>query len=276
VVTRRKGAAATASKAPRRASFVADPAIHALQQMSGRRLLAAMMRPDLKARARSPKKTSRRLGLASSSGLDATIAAATAAVDRAEDVGLTVSLKRVRILDAKAGGFDWGRGEIYVIASILDGTGRLREHQTKIFEGIRDGDFLPLGQGGMLVGAIENPRWFLDLHMVIAESDADIRSIGKAVAKARKQSGISKVAQAVGALSKFDPTAITRVVGAADIFLATLQGLLASNGDDHIATVHDFYLKQQGFGAGRHPPGVQKLTRYQDAELAYSIDVVEI
>jgi len=209
-------------------------------------------------------------------GLDSTIATAAKAVDTAKDIGLTVSFKKVRILEANAEGFDWGRGEVYVIAALLDGSGRGVQYQTRSFEGIHDGDFLPLGEGGLLVGAIEKPRWFIDLHMVIAESDQDIRNIGKAIESARKQSGLDKVAKAVGAIAKFDPTAISRVVGAADLFLALLQAILSSNGDDHIATVHDFYLKHQGFGAGRHPKAANKLTRFQDADVAYQIDVVEI
>ena len=262
---------------PNAAAFLRDPAVKALRDESAGRLLSAMMRPKLKSRAKVPRGAAKRMGLAAKKqSVSQALASAKRAATKAKDVGLTVSFKKVRILDAKAGGLDWGRGEVFVFTSLLDGSGRTIQHQTRFFEGIHDGDYLPLGSGGMLVGAIENPRWFVDLHMVIGESDQDIRNIGKAVAKARKQSGISKAAKTIGALAKFDPTAVTKMVGAADLFLATLQAILTSNGDDHIATVHDFYLMHQGFGAGRHPKNPKKLQRFQDAQVSYQIDVVDL
>jgi hypothetical protein len=45
------------------------------------------------------------------------------------------------------------------------------------------------------------------------------------------------------------------------------------NNDDHVGTFHDFYLKQQGFGVGRHP--IEGLNRCQDVELAHRISFAE-
>jgi hypothetical protein len=128
----------------------------------------------------------------------------------------------------------------------------------------------------MLVGALKNPRWFIDLHAIIAESDSDVRALGQAIEAARKASGLAKAVKTIGGLTSFDPTAITKLLGVVDVFLSMLSTTLAKNGDDHIATIHDFYLKHQGFGAGRHPRDAKKLARFQDAELAYQIDVVEL
>jgi hypothetical protein len=252
-----------------------NDAVSALQQISSRRLLAAMSSEARRDRAKP--KTAK--GFApndapSSPSLDTLLREAEQAVDSSGNLGLTVAFEHVKILDAQAGGFDWGRGEVYVITSILDGSGAQPDFKTHLFQGIEDGDSLPLGQGGMLVGFLKNPRWFVDLHMVIMESDDDIRKIGQSIEEARKQSGLSDLVRGVGAVAAFDPTMITKVVTAVDAFLVALSGILAANGDDHIATVHDFYLKHQGFGVGRHPAsGLQK---FQDAEVAYRFDLVEI
>jgi len=38
--------------------------------------------------------------------------------------------------------------------------------------------------------------------------------------------------------------------------------------------VHDFYLKPQAFGRGRHPP--RGLKRFQKVEVAYQIDLTKL
>jgi hypothetical protein len=252
--------------------LVLDPEVEALQEVSGRRLLAALVkeqrpRPEAALRGGAAR--------APATGVMERVHAAGAKVDALGNVGLTVSFKQVQILDAQAGGFDWGRGEVYVVTSVLDGSGKQPDFKTQMFEGIHDRDFLPLGDGGMLVGLIQNPRWFVDLHMLIMESDEDIRSIGEAIEQARKDSKLSEAAKAVGALAAFDPTKITLVVNAVDAFLAILAGILSANGDDHIATVHDFYLKHQAFGAGPHPRA-GGLGTFQLAKVAYSIDLAKL
>lgn len=248
------------------------PATTALQEVSSRRLLAAMTKRVLRARATPTQAAA--VGAAPSASLVTLIREADQAIDASGDLGLTVSFEQVKILDAQAGGFDWGRGEVYIATSILDGSGAQPDFKTQLFEGIHDGDSLPLGDGGILVGLLKNPRWFVDLHMVIMESDSDIRALGQAIDTARKQSGLADLVSAAAALAAFDPTMITKVVTAVDAFLVVLGGILAANGDDHIATVHDFYLKHQAFGAGRHPK--DGLLRFQDAEVAYKIDLEKL
>jgi hypothetical protein len=252
-----------------------NPSATALQQISPRRLLAAMGNRSLRERAKPKTPPGFAAGdAAPSPSLVTLMREAEEAVDASGDLGLTVAFERVKILDAQAGGFDWGRGEVYVITSILDGSGLQPNFKTQLFEGIHDGDTLPLGEGGMLVGFIKNPRWFVDLHMVIMESDDDIRSIGQAIENARKQSGLTDLIKGIGAAAAFDPTMITKVVAGVDAFLVVLSGILSANGDDHIATVHDFYLKHQAFGAGRHP--ANGVRRFQDAEVAYKFDLVKL
>ena len=45
-----------------------------------------------------------------------------------------------------------------------------------------------------------------------------------------------------GKLAMFDPTGISQITTAVDIFLSGLSAALKANGDDHIATIHDFIL----------------------------------
>lgn len=109
-----------------------DPAVTTLQQISARRLLAAMTSAKVRARAK-PKV------VASEGAKAATPATLTELIRRADnatdgELGLTVSFEKVRILDAQAGGFDWGRGEVYVVTSILDGSGTQPDFKTQLFE----------------------------------------------------------------------------------------------------------------------------------------------
>jgi hypothetical protein len=196
------------------------------------------------------------------------------AMDAQGDVGLTISLKEVLVHDNHDASFPNGPGEIYIVTSAIDGSGAQPDFKTALFEDIRDGARLPLGGGGMLVGIVKNPRWFIDVHTVVMESDSDIRKVGQAIEKARKDSGLTDLLDSIGKLAAFDPTRVTQVLSTVDLFLAVLSGILQQNSDDHVATIHDFYLKSQAFGAGRHPgTGVQ---RFQDVSAAYQIDLEKL
>jgi hypothetical protein len=196
-------------------------------------------------------------------------------MDQLGDIGLTISFDQMKVLDIKELGKSLGRkGTVYVITTVLDGSGKPFEYMTKSFEGIKDNDFLPLGDGGMLVASLKNPRWFLDVHMLVMESDSDIRDLGRLIDEARKESKLDDLMKSVGAIAQFDPSGISRVSSAVDLFLSILVSALKANKDDHIATIHDFYLKHQGFGRGRHPK--QELRRFQDVEVAYNIDLTQL
>jgi hypothetical protein len=244
----------------------------ALQRVPAKELLAALQsRPmrDRLARVQPPSVT---FGLAPGpASLVDSVAAAESAMDAQGALGLTVSFKEV-IIDDSQEGFLAGSGEVYVITSILDGSGRRPSFKTQLFEGIRDHDHLPLGDGGMLVGMITDPRWFVDVHMIIMECDDDIRNVGKAIEKAQRDSGLSDILATVGGLATLDPSMITTVTSAVDVFLTVLKGILEANHDDHIATLHDFYLRGQGFGAGGHPTA-GGLLRFQGAQARYEINL---
>jgi hypothetical protein len=185
---------------------------------------------------------------------------------------ITVSLKELKILRDH----DWGSGEIYVVTTILDNSGQ-KEFKTPIFHGIKNGDLLPLGPGGMLVGIksqdeAEDPGLFLDLHGVVMECDSDIRTLGDRIQKAKEKAKFDEIEEMAKNLAEFDPTKLTAIMNGVSIFLDVLVAIMQENKDDYVAQFHDFYLRQQAFGVGRHP---EKGTyRWQDVELAYSIDMV--
>jgi hypothetical protein len=192
---------------------------------------------------------------------------------RSAGQGLTISVKEARILDEQEGWFG-GRGEIYVLTAVIDGSGEQPTFTTKVFEEVRSGDMLPLGEGGMLVGLVKNPTWFVDFHMLVMESDSDIRELGKALGELKESSGLNDAISLVGGLAALDPTGISQVTTAASILFTGVAAVMKRNGDDPVGTVHDFYLSAQGYGAGRHPSNGR--TRWGDAEVAYQIDVTDL
>ncbi len=204
------------------------------------------------------------------------INAAASEMDWLGDIGLTVCFEQIKILTTSEGIGEWfgDTGEFYIITSILDGSGKLYEHKVQYFQGIKRGDFLPLGDGGMLVGFIKNPRWFVDIHMLVMESDSDIRNLGKIIEEAKKKSGVDKLVALLKTMSVFDPSRITSIFDGINLFLTILAGALKKNNDDHVATIHDFYLKHQAFGEGRHPE--EGLKQFQNVEVAYRIDLTKL
>ncbi len=194
-------------------------------------------------------------------------------VDRLGDIGLTIKFDQVKLLVASEGIAEWfgATGEFYVITTVMDGSGKPFEYKTQYFQGIRRDDFLPLGDGGMLVSYLKNPRWFVDIHMLVMESDSDIRNFGRFIDEAKKEAKLDDIIKFVGVAAAFDPTMVSTVATGVNLFLAALARVLQANGDDYVAAFHDFYLKHQAYGTGRHPK--QGLKRFLNVEVAYTIDL---
>jgi hypothetical protein len=198
-------------------------------------------------------------------------------MERAGPLGLTVSFSEVKMLEHAEGllGKWFGASsEFYIITTVIDGSGKPFEYKTQFFEGIKRNDHLPLGEGGMLVSYLRDPKWFVDLHMIVMESDSDLRDLGERIEKAKEQAGLADLLELAGAAASLEPTLVSKVVNGVDLFLHTLTYLLKENGDDHVATVHDFYLQPQAFGKGRHPS--EGTTRFQGIELAYEIRLTQL
>jgi hypothetical protein len=83
--------------------------------------------------------------------LDELAAASDEEHERLSGNGLTLSLKEVWISDISESIFG-GTGEVYVLTSILDGTGSEPQFQTKEFTGVSWGERLHLGQGACSSG----------------------------------------------------------------------------------------------------------------------------
>lgn len=190
---------------------------------------------------------------------------------RAGKLGLTVSLTDVTVLDVHEGALAGKAGEIYLVSWVLTGSGRTAEFRSHRFPGVRKGEKLPLGEGGMLLGYLTDPRWFVDLHALVMESDSDLVTVAQTVERAKTESGWNDLLQRLAAEDRFDATqvmgALNVINGVADLAVQ----LLKKNGADHVATIHDFYLEHQAFGVGRHPE--VGLARFQDVEVAYAIEL---
>ena len=197
-------------------------------------------------------------------------------IDQVGDIGLTVKFEKIKTLITSEGILEWfgDTGEFYVITTIVDGSGGRFEYTTQFFQGIKRDEFFPLGTGGMLIGIIKNPRWFVDIHMIIMESDSDIRNMGKYIEDAKKEAKMDDILKFVGAAAAFDPTMVSQVVNGVNLFVTALTHILKANNDDHVGTIHDFYLKHQKFGEGRHPK--QGLKRFQNVEAGYTIDLTAL
>jgi hypothetical protein len=187
--------------------------------------------------------------------------------------GLTVSVQEVCILDEHEGLFDRS-GEVYLLTAVIDGSGEQPTFTTKMFPEVRSRDLLSLDEGGMLVGLVRNPTWFVDFHVLVMESDSDIRELGKTITELKESSGLTDAIKLVGELGRFDPTGISQVTTAASLLLSGVAATMKRNGDDHIGTIHNFYLAAQGYGHGRHPATGRR--RWGHAEVAYRIDVTDL
>jgi hypothetical protein len=192
------------------------------------------------------------------------------ALKRRGTMALTVSLSQVAVRDTHEGR-PAGTGEIYLVSWVLSGNGRAAEFRSHRFPGIKAGDPLPLGEGGLLLGCLDDPRWFLDLHVLVLESDADLRIMADILDRAKKETGWTDLLQRLAALDKFDPAQLLGAANVINRFADLAIGMLKQNGSHHVATIHGCYLEQQGFGAGRHP--VEGTGRFQDVDAAYGIEL---
>lgn len=198
------------------------------------------------------------------------------------DVGLTVNLKSMKMLAWGDYERDWyppfrkreEAAEYYIITTIMDGSGLRVEYQTALFQGIKKGNYLPLGDGGMLLGYLKNPKWFVDIHMLVMECDTDLNKVSKAISQAHRDSGLDEVLRELGDAISVDFSAMDKAYEAVKTFISMLTGFLKDNGDDYVATIHDFYLLEQHFGQGMHPKSGMK--RYQDVEAAYEIQLTAL
>lgn len=171
---------------------------------------------------------------------------------------------------------DWlrRRGNFYLITSVLDGSGKIWDHHTKLFHGIKAMEPFPLGEGGLLVAFLKNPKWFVDIHTLVMESDADARDFSASYAQAQKDSGLLSAVDALASMVFFNPSSVLNVIQTVEVFLKLLIKQLSKNGDDVVASLHDCWLAQQQFGSGRHPK--HGFRHYNRMKAAYKVDVFSL
>ncbi|GEM_PF-1821497 len=163
------------------------------------------------------------------------------------------------------------RGEIYIISSVFDGSGMIKQFQSQLFKGVKEHSRLELGTGGMLVAYIENPRWFIDMHIMIMELDGEFNKIPDAVEKAKKNSMLDDILEGISVLSLLSPVKISETLEKINVFYDLLGKLLEENGDDCLGIIHDFHLKHKLFGVGKYP-----LKKYGSIEAAYTIGLTRL
>ncbi|MHA1848041.1 MAG: hypothetical protein ACTSXU_10380, partial [Promethearchaeota archaeon] len=107
---------------------------------------------------------------------------------------------------------------------------------------------------------IPNPEKFIEVHILIMESDDDIRRIGNIVDDILKdEKFLSLIDDAVNALEEIIKN-WNKVVINFNPYIATGKAImkmlaiaLKKNGDDEVATIHELFFDKQAFGLGRHP-----------------------
>jgi len=163
------------------------------------------------------------------------------------------------------------RGEIYIVSSVFDGSGNIQQFQSQLFKGVKEHSRLELGTGGMLVAYIENPRWFIDIHIMIMELDGEFNKVPEVVEQAKKDSMLDDILESVSALSLLNPIKISETIGKLNVFYDVLKKLLEDNGDECLGIIHDFHLKHKLFGVEKYP-----LKRYGSIEAAYTIAMSQL
>ncbi len=161
-----------------------------------------------------------------------------------------------------------------MVGFVLDGSGQQTEFKSRVFRGCKEKQPLPLGDGGMLVAYIKNPKWFIDVHMLVMESDSDIQLIGKAIEEAKKEAKVDEIFDLLSAMAIFDPTVVSKALIITKKFIDILVYILKNNGDDYIGTIHDFYLKHQAFGRGKH--SIMPTGENEGVEAEYHIDLTQL
>lgn len=171
---------------------------------------------------------------------------------------------------------DWfgRRGNFYLVTSVFDGSGQVWDHNTKVFHGIKAMEPLPLGEGGLLVAFVKNPKWFLDIHTLVMESDADVRDISSFYRQAQKNSGLLAALEGLSALLQFNPSSVLNAIQTVDVFIRMFAKMLSKNGDDVVASLHDCWLARQQFGMGRHP--MRGFRHYSRMKAAYRVDIFSL
>lgn len=165
-------------------------------------------------------------------------------------------------------------GEVYVVALAFDLTGEGAELEragevfkkvgktasrplivssSPVFNGIYDGDNLPLLGDGITLYGPKDPNGLLDIHVAIMEDDGGYRELGGIIEEAAQK---LEIAEKVGKLAELASMAAPEVFAAkvaVELLFYTVVASLKYNHDDVIQDFHFSALAHQHYLAGRHP-----------------------
>jgi hypothetical protein len=191
---------------------------------------------------------------------------------------LAVRLNHVVIHNTKK----WfGDAEIRLDVLVVHGAnpdasdGEFFKPTTLRFERIRDGDALPIGDGGVLI-FYGRPKHFIDISITASRNRQDTEDLSKLLAERAKNDDFKSSAAVILGMTAVAPQAAAVVAGveAASSLANTAAEVLLKATNGTIGVYHTSYLQYRDrFGLGRHPEA--GAFAIQDFSLAYEVVVDE-
>ena len=123
------------------------------------------------------------------------------------------------------------------------------------FESVRDGDSLPIGDGGVLI-FYGRPKHFVDISITASRNRKDTEDLSKLLAERAKNQDFQSSAAAILGLTAVAPQAGAVFAGieAASVLANTAAEILLQATSGTIGVYHTSYLQYRDrFGLGRHP-----------------------
>ena len=171
---------------------------------------------------------------------------------------LAIRLREVVIHDTKK----WfGDAEIRLDVLVVHGSspdspdGEFFKPTTLRFDRVRDGDQLPIGDGGVLI-FYGRPRHFIDLSITASRNRKDTDDLSKLIADRAKDDGLKSSIATILGLTAIAPHAgaVVAAVEAASVLASTSADILLKATSGTIGVYHTSYLQYRDrFGLGRHP-----------------------
>lgn len=179
-----------------------------------------------------------------------------------EGSGIGLDLRSVQIMDGLQGILGLGAATgVYLITTVVDGLqGEPIVFEGKTYEGIANGDMLPLGPGHEANAAFNiylregtMPR-LLSFQLLVLRSNAGLRQLGTIFSQVRDDDRYKSLSGIVStAVSAANP-AFGTVFQAADELMGLVGEYLKAKPDDQLAYYQARYTNAfHNLGVGRHP-----------------------
>jgi hypothetical protein len=195
-----------------------------------------------------------------------------------EVTAVRLQIMAIQIMDGLTG---WLRssGGVYVVSSVVDGLGpEPITFQGKTYQGIQEGDLLPLGPAHepsavftVYLREGQLPR-ALSFCLLVVRSNQDLRDIGTTITQVMEDDRYTRLAGiATTAVSGVNP-AYGVIAQAAQESVALIAGYLQVKPDDQLGYYQANYTnKFDNLGVGRHPANVPTI-EVGKIRLGYQID----